>query len=42
MKHMYFEPELNSEKKSEYWHRTLWSKSSLFRQSEIAISEGNK
>src|SRR6266498_1710565 len=30
MKHMYFGPGINSEKKSEYWHRTLWGESPLF------------
>jgi hypothetical protein len=42
MKHMYFGPGINSEKKSEYWHGTLWGESPLFGQNEIIISEGNK
>jgi len=41
MKHMYFGPGINSEKKSEYWHGTLWGESPLFGQNEIIISEGN-
>ncbi|GET52594.1 hypothetical protein GLOIN_2v1790940 [Rhizophagus irregularis DAOM 181602=DAOM 197198] len=39
MKHMYFGPGVNSETKSEYWHRTLWGESPLFGQHEIIISE---
>ena len=42
MKHMYFGPGINSEKKSEYWYGTLWGESPLFGQNEIIISEGNK
>ncbi|UZO19132.1 uncharacterized protein OCT59_010432 [Rhizophagus irregularis] len=39
MKHMYFGPSINSEEKSEFWHRNLWGESPLFGQHEILISE---
>ncbi|POG69682.1 hypothetical protein GLOIN_2v1479904 [Rhizophagus irregularis DAOM 181602=DAOM 197198] len=39
MKHMYFEPGINSEEKSEFWHGNLWRESPLFGQHEILISE---
>ncbi|CAB4385992.1 unnamed protein product [Rhizophagus irregularis] len=39
MKHMYFEPGINSEEKSEFWHGNLWGESPLFGQHEILISE---
>jgi hypothetical protein len=42
MKHMYFGPGIDSEKKSEFWHGNLWCESPLFGQHEILISEGNK
>ena len=42
IKHMYFGPVINSEKKSEFWHGTLWEESPLFGQHEIIISGGNK
>ena len=42
MKHMYFGPGIDSEKKSEFWHENLWGESPLFGQHEILLSEGNK
>ncbi|GBB94278.1 hypothetical protein RclHR1_23220004 [Rhizophagus clarus] len=36
---MYFEPGIDSEKKSEFWHGNLWGESPLFGQHEILISE---
>lgn len=42
MKHMYFGPGIDSEKKSEFWHGNLWGESPLFGQHKILISEGNK
>ena len=42
MKHMYFGPGIDSEKKSEFWHGNLWGESPLFGQHEILLSEGNK
>jgi len=42
MKHMYFGPGIDSEKKSEFWHGNLWGESPLFGQHEILLSEGNE
>ena len=38
-KHMYFDPGVNSEVKSEYWHGTLWGESPLFGENQIIILE---
>jgi hypothetical protein len=35
MKHIYFGPGIDSEKKSEFWHGNLWCESPLFEQHEI-------
>ncbi|GBC00949.1 hypothetical protein RclHR1_40040002 [Rhizophagus clarus] len=37
---MYFDPGIDSETKSEYWHSTLWEESSLFGDDQIKILEG--
>ena len=37
MKHMYFGSDINSEKKSEYWHKTLWEESLLFEQNRLSF-----
>ncbi|GES86726.1 hypothetical protein GLOIN_2v1878998 [Rhizophagus clarus] len=36
---MYFDPGIDSETKSEYWHSTLWEESSLFGDDQIKILE---
>ena len=41
MKHMYFEPGIDANIKSEFWHGSLWAESPLFGQENIIISQGN-
>jgi len=38
---MYFGPGINTEKKTEFWHGSLWAESPLFGQEQLTISEGN-
>lgn len=38
---MYFGPGINTEKKTEYWHGSLWAESPLFGQEKLIISGGN-
>src|SRR6266536_1027222 len=37
MKHMYFDPGIDSETKSEYWHGELWGESLFYGQEKITI-----
>ncbi|PKB96582.1 hypothetical protein RhiirA5_385250 [Rhizophagus irregularis] len=39
MKHMYFGPGIDTGKKSEFWHGSLWAESPLFGQEDIIISQ---
>jgi hypothetical protein len=40
MIHMYFDPGIDSEIKSEYWHGTLWGESPFYGQEKLTISRG--
>ena len=38
---MYFGSRINTEKKTEFWHGSLWAESPFFGQEKLIILEGN-